>query len=680
MKHHPFVRRVLSVVLLASLAASAPAQTVIYVDKTAPAGGDGQSWGSAFNGLIDALTVASDAGIHHTWVARGTYAEAGQFVVRHGDSLFGGFDGTEVLQSERDPAANPTVLDGQGTHRVLSAGRDTVIDGFTVMNGSWPTRGGGLAAAGGGSLTVRNVLFLGNTAAEGGGGLRSSNDTVLLINCTFRSNTVTDSDASGGGAYCYNAQVIVEDCVFEDNSAPASGGGLANYEGNSTFSRSDFRNNAAGTNGGGLMTYHGAPTFEECVFQGNTAGGGGAGFYSYDGIPSFDACVFRDNSADGNGGAVFNYSGDAVFRHCLLQGNSATDGGGVWNYLGHPQFVGCDFIANQAMSGAGLYNFRGHPHLVSCKFIANSASEDGGAALSDRLGRPRFTNCLFMENSAAGTGGALIGGRIQASLSTFVGNSAAIDGAASCDEGASVTNCVLSGNSLPQLGGTPAVSFSFIDQPVPGLGNLSGDPRLVNPSAGNFRLAVDSPCVDAGSRTAIPEDTTDLDVDGDWSEPTPLDLRGATRVHGASVDMGAWESTHGCGQIETLCQALPNSTGAAASIGFQGSPRAAQTGFRLNVSSAPPGSVGVFFYGSQPVQVPFGDGFRCIGREVYRLQPAVSVDANGHADAQSALPSTGPGAIHPGSSWSFQFWFLDPSGPGGTGFNLSDAVRVTFCN
>ena len=56
------------------LLTSIQGQTIVYVDKDAPEGGDGTSWMTAFKYLNDAL---SDAGIglgeHHLWIAEGTY-------------------------------------------------------------------------------------------------------------------------------------------------------------------------------------------------------------------------------------------------------------------------------------------------------------------------------------------------------------------------------------------------------------------------------------------------------------------------------------------------------------------------------------------------------------------------------------------------------------------------------
>ena len=40
-------------------------------------------------------------------------------------------------------------------------------------------------------------------------------------------------------------------------------------------------------------------------------------------------------------------------------------------------------------------------------------------------------------------------------------------------------------------------------------------------------------------------------------------------------------------------------------------------------------------------------------------------------------PST-PRTFSPGSNWNFQFWYRDPNG-GPVGYNLTDALSITFC-
>ena len=57
----------------------------------------------------------------------------------------------------------------------------------------------------------------------------------------------------------------------------------------------------------------------------------------------------------------------------------------------------------------------------------------------------------------------------------------------------------------------------------------------------DYHLQQDSPCINAGDNAALPPDTTDLDNDGDTTEPIPLDLDGEPRIIDGVVDMGAYE-------------------------------------------------------------------------------------------------------------------------------------------
>lgn len=57
-------------------------------------------------------------------------------------------------------------------------------------------------------------------------------------------------------------------------------------------------------------------------------------------------------------------------------------------------------------------------------------------------------------------------------------------------------------------------------------GNISVDPKLANPAAGNVRLLADSPCINAGYSVSLPVTT---------------DIYGGARVQGAKIDIGAAE-------------------------------------------------------------------------------------------------------------------------------------------
>jgi hypothetical protein len=157
------------------------------VNDDAPAGGDGRSWFTAYRDLQVALSQAagSSGQITELWVAGGTYhpIEPGgpcttPFVVS-GIALYGGFAGTETQLSQRDSAANPTILEGsrQGSNSSwscgplvrLQGGPSTVLDGFVLRGAPYLSDVGGLQSFGApalhlsGSPNLRNCHILSHT-------------------------------------------------------------------------------------------------------------------------------------------------------------------------------------------------------------------------------------------------------------------------------------------------------------------------------------------------------------------------------------------------------------------------------------------------------------------------------------------------------------------------------------
>ena len=132
------------------LAGAARAQT-LYVNASAPGGGNGTSWASAFRDLQSALVVAGPG--NQVWVARGRYLPSASnpgasFVLPDGVPVYGGFTGSETSLAQRDPLANVTLLDGDllgddlpgfvnyadnSQHVVSAVGTvSAFLDGFTV--------------------------------------------------------------------------------------------------------------------------------------------------------------------------------------------------------------------------------------------------------------------------------------------------------------------------------------------------------------------------------------------------------------------------------------------------------------------------------------------------------------------------------------------------------------------
>lgn len=131
---------------------------------------------------------------------------------------------------------------------------------------------------------------------------------------------------------------------------------------------------------------------------------------------------------------------------------------------------------------------------------------------------------------------------------------------------------------------------------------------------------------------------------------------------------------------ESYCDVVPNSAGPGAQIRAAGIESVSDGTFTLISSGAIPNKIGLFFYGSNQINVPLGNGRLCIGGAV-RLNPPLVSDSNGTAtltlDFNTAPVGAGPNQINIGSTWSFQHWFRDTAA-GGSLFTLSDGVQVTF--
>ena len=124
----------------------------------------------------------------------------------------------------------------------------------------------------------------------------------------------------------------------------------------------------------------------------------------------------------------------------------------------------------------------------------------------------------------------------------------------------------------------------------------------------------------------------------------------------------------------SYCLANVNTTGQAAAITAIGSASATDNSLSLTADGLPVGTPGLFFYGPNQVQLPFGEGIRCVGGAVQRLQPPSFAPASGSVLRNVDLTAAG---ITAGATVNFQYWYRDPAG-GPSGFNLSDAVSISF--
>ena len=93
-----------------------------------------------------------------------------------------------------------------------------------------------------------------------------------------------------------------------------------------------------------------------------------------------------------------------------------------------------------------------------------------------------------------------------------------------------------------------------------------------------------------------------------------------------------------------------------------------------------PGKPGLYFQGNNRVAggagVHFGDGLRCAGGAVIRLQVRM---ANDKGESQTTVSIAEKGMVQPGDVKRYQLWYRNPDTTVcGSGFNLSNGYELTW--
>ncbi len=222
---------------------------------------------------------------------------------------------------------------------------------------------------------------------------------------------------------------------------------------------------------------------------------------------------------------------------------------------GHDALVGALKISDSGPIYGGVI-------VVEGNVFADNATEtgvlEGGPALLAATDGPDFAggtglfvrNNLFIRNTGPNAPAAFVysNNRVAVSNNTFAANVATdatleerVTFASFTFSGVDFSNNVF-GDNNPD--GTPAVFdlhatnatdlvnnalVAIAGTPRSETGTLDGDPHFVDAVNGNYRLAAGSPLIDAGTDTPA-GGTAEFDIDG------------ASRIQGAHIDVGAFES------------------------------------------------------------------------------------------------------------------------------------------
>jgi parallel beta-helix repeat protein len=357
-------RLVLTAVLTAGLWSSGQAGTIYVDDDNCPGPGSGDP-SDPYCSIQTAIDSAVDT--DEIVVAPGTYFETIDF---QGKAIW--------LHSSNGPEL--TIIDAQGAGSVVTCdsgeGAETVLDGFTITNGSPPS------------------LF--------GGGMHNYSSSPTVTNCTFSGNAAYDY---GGGMYNYSSSPTVTNCTFSDNSANNGGGMYSEYSSNATVINCTFSGNTAGYRGSGMFNYLSSPTVTDCTFSGNSTYYGGGMFNLY-ANPTVTGCTFSGDSVFGNGGGMFNDYANPTVTNCTFSGNTAAYyGGGMVNGYSSPTMANCTFSGNTAgYYGGGMYNYECQVVTVTNGTFGGNSASFGKAFVFDSFEQQDPGN-LHMANSILWDGG-----------------------------------------------------------------------------------------------------------------------------------------------------------------------------------------------------------------------------------------------------------------------------------
>jgi parallel beta-helix repeat protein/predicted outer membrane repeat protein len=370
-------------------------------------------------GLV--ISVGQGVGYDHTTIqsAVGAVRSGDRIVVYQGTydgdiNLDGKEDVKLVSALPEDPCFVATVIiDCGGSSRAFTFnhGEDanTLINGFTIINGSsLEGPGGAIYIDSNSSPTLANLIISNCSAATDGGaiyvgpGSSPSLRKVMISNCSasgdgggiyisedsepdFIGCTITNCSASGGyggAVYCATGSwPLFIDSTFAENTAGYDGGGIYYaQDGNSTINGCTFTGNTAGYAGGGIAyDVRCISEVNDCTFTHNTAAedGGGAILYSSDNLILVIDSNFADNVANYGGALYFDPNCFGTIAHTVLVENDSNGNGGAIfldrdNYI---DFNDCDISYNTAACGGGLYCFRcPESRIIRCEIKHNNAS------------------------------------------------------------------------------------------------------------------------------------------------------------------------------------------------------------------------------------------------------------------------------------------------------------------
>ena len=446
---------------------------LLFVRAEALKGGDGSSWDRAFRSVSDALRVVMKP--TEIRIASGRYVET--LWLPSDVSLYGGFTGTELNRDERDWMNNKTIVDAGGASYTAVGAKGMNLDGITFTGAS-------------------------------GYGLYCQKSSGSFRNCTITSNRC--------GVSCFESPLILTDCLINENEGEALNLAIGSDAIISNCTIADNTRRAIGIN-----IEDSSPSLTNCkIVRNQTTNNKTAGIHCIEGSPKFTNCLIADNVSSSRSGST--YGGDdacglrfcrssPTFFNCIIRNNKLSylteRGTKTWlaggmslqnstatmdNCVISENECAFDLMIKECGTGGGLICQDSHLILRNC-LISNN----------------QCTTLLSPENSAAG-GIACLNTTLNIENCSIAGNvfngeknfNLAAGGISLQETSLELINSILwnPDKEITLRGNVneTMLSYSCIEDDWPGNENISLNPLFVDSSNGDYRLSLDSPCIDAG--------------------------------------------------------------------------------------------------------------------------------------------------------------------------------------
>ncbi|HXF06795.1 MAG TPA: right-handed parallel beta-helix repeat-containing protein [Blastocatellia bacterium] len=405
------------------------------------------------------------------------------------------------------------VIDGssrEGHAIEIDGATGVTIEGLMIRGGNFSSGGGaGVRARNGASVTLINNVITSNQR-----GVSVSASQMIL-----RNNRVESNRGTGIIFFTRSSGSIEGNTIQNNNDTDPDSAFDRGIEVQDLAQPMEIKNNTISSNAS-----HGVIIFSSSVtLTGNTISGNSIGILATVSGSSATGSVVMVRS-----NTIENHRQEGIFL--LAQTSGDIIGNKILNNNDRNSTTFFD-------RGIELVNTAGEFLIQNNEIVGNG--NQGVIIFSTRA---RLINNVITGNRAgvvlnASSDTPTVGAQVNLINNTVASNSSlGVGTVLGSNSRAIIVNSIVSGNAddLDGIASTD-VSFTLIGDGTFAAqnNNLTGDPRFVNPSAGNFRLQSNSPAIDRGSNAAIVGVLTDL-----VGTPRVVDGNGDGT---ATVDLGAYE-------------------------------------------------------------------------------------------------------------------------------------------